>query len=187
VTHSGFFESLKNTFSSSPDSLTIKEYMAWLKEQEGFTFDKQENEKTYLSILYKPLNFEAALSLENNSATELEKHINIKKGFQYLSLEYLDKNYSVTKKTNKEDLIKRLKENVYVIKNDSDTIRNIIIEVFPAYLMNQPDQLLVLIPSSDGDPESDLEAGIKGENFGVPDLRIRILHTDLKSFPEIKI
>lgn len=171
-------------FSSTPEALTIPEFSHWLKTQRGITYDHRENNKISISILYKPLVFEAALSAEDLSEAAVQKSIVRKEGYHYLRLECLDKNQSVSNPTNKESLFRQLKENLAFVRNEKDTVPNPIIEVFPGQLLNQPHQMLIMVPA-DTSMES-LGVVLEGSPFGLKDLQLNITRKQLKSLPEIK-
>lgn len=183
-----FWESIKSSLGIAPASLTISQYLQWLKEQKGITYDSQENSERKISIQYKPLVLEAAISAvqENYNRPPLEKHMEIKKAYHHLLLECLEKTPSVSNASrNQQQLFTQLKNNFYIIKNESDTIRNLIVEVFPSNIMNQPHQLLVMVPADI--VVTTLQAGLIGKPFGLKDLRIAISKNQIKSFPEIKL
>lgn len=167
-----------------PKELSLGDYQGWLKQQDGFTYDQNENDKVSVSILYKPLMYEAAISGGSKSKDDLQKVISVKKGFHYLKIECLDKNQSVSNPTNKEELFKLLKENIWIIQ-DQDTVSNAIVEIFPAQLLNQPHQVLVMIPVQKS--FENLKVRLTGKPFKLPDLKIAISKKQYKSFPEIKL
>ena len=165
--------------------LSISEYQQWLKSQHGITYAEQENEYIMLSVLYKPLKYEAAISGGASSAEEVEKLMKVKSAYHHLTVECLDKNTSVSKKTNKEALFGQLRESFFVVKNQTDTIKSAVLEIFPASLLNQPHKVMVLIPRDSADKT--VRAGIKGSPFGLADVYINIEEEHFKFFPEIKI
>lgn len=169
----------------TPSSLPPAEYLLWLEKQQGITYDKQENDQFRLTLVYKPVSLEAALSGGYISGEELQKYIALKAGYHYFTLKCLDKKMSVTKPVSKEAILYHIREGLYVVKNSSDTIRDFITEIFPASLMNQPHEILMLVPSDSKDNE--LSVGVRGRAFTLPDLNIHITQTQIKSLPEVKI
>lgn len=167
------------------EPLTLPRYLQWLRAQKGITYDARENAEVALSLLYKPLVFEAAVSGGNNSQEELERLMKIKKGYHHLVLEWRDKKTSLGSKTDKEAQFESISKNFFAVKNGGDTLRNVILEFFPATLLNQPHKVMVLIPRDTTDTA--LKAGVKGEAFGLEDVSVSIRRDQFKLFPEIKI
>jgi hypothetical protein len=189
-------ESLDATDSTPMAVLTEKpaslldgaEYLQWLKEHQGITYDEAENETVSLNILYRALPLESAISIESdkNAEAAYQKMRSIKKGFHYLVIECLDKQTSASTVSNsKRELPELIKKNLVVIKNETDTVRFPIIEIFPSQVMNQPGKLIVMVPADS--TAKDFQAMIPGKDFGLKTLKIQIKANQFELFPEIKL
>lgn len=170
-------------------ALTIPEYQSWLKKQQGITYDIMKNAAYDAVIWYQPAVLDAAMSAVSNVDTSLdsfEKNLKTKSGYHYINIEILYKNPSVNKSFNKEHFYNLLKDNLFLVKDRTDTIQNSIVEIFPSTLMGQPHHLSVLIPANIS--FKSLTAGLKGEILGFKrDLRIDLSEKQYQSLPEIKL
>ncbi len=168
--------------------LSVPAYQSWLKKQRGVTCDLISNNDFDIMLWYQPLPLEASLALINSgdtSRSQIDKYINLKKGYHYISLECLYKNPSVNNPLNKEQFFNTIRENFYFVLNN-DTVKNPIIEIFPATLMNQPHHVLILIPAEEG--FSGLTAGLKCKSMGFKrDLRLSLSTNQYNTLPEIKL
>ncbi|WP_028978225.1 hypothetical protein [Sporocytophaga myxococcoides] len=170
-------------------ALTIPEYQNWLKKQQGITYDIMKNSEYDAVIWYQPAVLDAAMSTVKNVDTSLDlykENFKTKRGYHYINIEILYKNPSVNKAFNKEQFFSSLKENLFFVKDKTDTLHNSIVEIFPSTLMGQPHHLSVLIPSSIS--FKSLTAGLKGDILGFKrDLRIDLSEKQYQSLPEIKL
>lgn len=180
--------SIKDILGFQEDSLAVPEYINWLKEQRGVAYDQGENDKFNLSILYKPLPLEAALSVPRNelSYNKIKEYEQIKEGFHYIKIELAQKSQSVKElNASTPSVLSSIEKSLYIIANDSDTIINYITEFFPGQLLNQPHQMLVIVPNDK--TFTKLRTVIEGEAFGLKNLDIAISDKQIKSFPYIKL
>ncbi|MBO9703046.1 MAG: hypothetical protein J7604_22720 [Sporocytophaga sp.] len=170
-------------------SLTIPEYKNWLRKQKGITYDIMKNTAYDAVIWYQPAVLDVAMSTRENVDTSLdsyEKNIKTKSGYHYINIEILYKNPSVNDSFNKEHFYNSLKDNLFFVKDGTDTIQNSIVEIFPSTLMGQPHHLSVLIPANIS--FKSLTAGLKGDILGFKrDLRIDLSEKQYQSLPEIKL
>lgn len=173
---------------ASDNPLSIPEYIQWLKAQKGVTYAQGENEQAKVSILYKPLALEAAMSASAETSANAglyEEYLKIKKGYHHLLLEYLEKTAtSVGTSPKNARSLADIQQSLIIIKNNSDTIHHPIIEVFPSRLLQQPHQILLIVPHDSIDNR--LKVKVKGKVLGLDDFGIEISNKQLKSFPEIK-
>ena len=184
---SSLVQTFKNRVSSPATlNLSIPEYWDWIKDHKGETYDEENNEKIQLSIVYKPLVLEAALSAAlSGEMTEksIKKYEKLKKGYHYFELECLWKDNSVVNPLNKNLLLETIRKNIFAC-NNADTLSNLIIELFPSSIVNQPHKLIMLMENTG---ENNISAGIKGQPLGVRDIKITITKEQIKTFPKIKI
>lgn len=170
----------------TPDSLNIGEYLVWLKNQKGLSFAEAKNDQLDISILFKPLEIEAALSIEDVITYDrLEKNKDLKKDYLYFEINYLDKFISVNKDLDyKDQLVQAIRQSVFV-ETESGVVYNSILEFFPPVMMNQPGKALLLVPSIAFD--SWIKITIAGKKLSLPDISLNISQEALKEFPKIKI
>jgi hypothetical protein len=180
-------EKVKEYFNSA---LSVSEYLEWLKDHKGLTFDEQENDLFRITILYRPLPFETALSIDSkNNPKSLEEYkslLNIKKDYHYFLVELQQKNLSASElNQSKRKLLEVVRRNIIIMKGDKDTPIEFHSELFPSVVMNQPSQILILVPAEKNN--SRLRATILGAPFGLKDLHLDIPQTQFESFPELKL
>jgi hypothetical protein len=172
--------------NETPDSLHLGEYLVWLKNQKGLTFAEAKNDQLDISILFRPLEVEAALSIEDVITYDrIEEIKGLKKDYLFFEINYLDKIVSVNKeKDSKDKLIQAIRKTVFV-ETESGAVYNSIFEFFPPVIMNQPGKALLLVPAIAFD--SWIKVTIAGKKFSFPDISLNISKEALKEFPKIKI
>ncbi|MCX6180659.1 MAG: hypothetical protein NT150_01850 [Bacteroidetes bacterium] len=175
-------------FTYLPDkAISISEYLEWIKEQKGITFSEKENQKSKISITYKPLALEAALSnvTAENSEAGYKNYIKAKEGYHYILVESLNKIPSASNlNAGKKELAAYVKNNLLVIENGVDTLTNYIVEEFPSSIMNKPDQLLLLVSKHSTEK---IQVVIKSKSIGLEDVKITLTKKQIESFPQIKL
>lgn len=175
----------ENQIDESSKKLDIYEYVSWVKQQNGLTFDESENEASRVSITYRPLVLESALSV-NGDSSKLKGAIEAKKDYLCFTVECLNKIPSASNlKEKKETLLKEIKGNLHIIKNEADTVSNYVIEEFPSSIMNQPDQILILVPKNN--INTGIRLDLRSHGLGINDLRISIPKKQFDIFPQIKL
>ncbi|ABG58791.1 hypothetical protein [Cytophaga hutchinsonii] len=182
-------QSIKSAGSASaPEKLRAEEYVAWVKEQKGITYNSVQNEQFLLSLIFNPPQLEAySAALLNGEKGEkaLSKYLDIQKGYYYCLAECTIKTESASDPIKKTDLLQGLKQQLIVVKNNTDTLPNVITEAFPSYVMNQPNKLLILIP--DTDSLSSYQIKIHGSPFHLNDCHLYLSSETIQSFPLIKL
>jgi hypothetical protein len=171
-----------------PETLPASEYEDWVKKQNGVTYHSVSGEQFIIRLIFTPPQLEAynsAVANGQNPKKELNKYLNIQKGFYYCTAECIIKTESASHPIKKTDLLQKIKEQLTVVKNNTDTVSNVITEAFPSYVMNQPNKLLILIPYSD--TVSSYKIGINGAPFNIEDCKLNLSSEILKSFPLIKL
>ena len=182
-----FSNSSPKNFTKS--QFTVSEYIQWLKQQSGITFATAENQKYKISILYKPLELEAALSLPQNefSQEKLNKQINLKKDFQYFLFEFLNKTPALfNEKYLGDSILNNFQKHGFLfISNKVDTLANPIVEVFKSPIPNKPHQIIVLIPRII--PSVDLQVKVFGESLDLANVELQISKGQFETLPELKL
>lgn len=191
-------EALENAYSTDvissgkaaefPEKLNPVEYAAWVKQQKGITCSSVSNDQFLVTLIFNPPQLEAytaALTNAENPEKEFQKYLSIQKGFYYCTAECTIKAESASNPVKKTALLERLKQQLKVIKNNTDTLSNIITEAFPSYVMNQPNKLLILIPNTDS--LSNYHIIIQGSPFNLEDCQLRLSSEHIQSFPLIKL
>lgn len=174
-----------NSVNESAKKLNISEYVSWVKQQNGLTFDESEDENSKVSITYKPLVLEAALSV-NGDSLKLNGAIEAKKDYCYFTVECLNKIPSASNpKEKKAALLKAVRGGLHIIKNEKDTVSNFIIEEFPSSIMNQPDQFIIIVPNDN--INTGIRLDVTSHDLGIDDLRISIPKKQFDIFPQIKL
>ncbi len=174
-----------NSVDESAKKLNISEYVSWVKQQNGLTFDESENENYRVSIVYKPLVLESAISV-NGDSLKLNGAIEAKKDYCYFTVECLNKIPSASNpKEKKATLLQAIKNGLHIIKNEKDTVFNYVIEEFPSSIMNQPDQLIILV--SNNNINTGIRFDVTSHDLGINDLRISIPKKQFDIFPQIKL
>lgn len=181
---------LEKEFVNVPKSrISVAEYLEWVKAQKGITYSELETNQLKISLLYRPLQLESALGTNPNSKNwdaDFKTNLENKKEYHYLLLECLDKlPHAENGNSAQKKLLENVKTNLYVVLNQKDTVENPIVEEFLSYILNQPSQLLVLIPKNS--LTTSMEVGVKGESIDVGILKINLSKKQLESFPEIKL
>jgi len=168
----------------TPSKLNVSEYLIFLRQMNGVTFDEVETSQVAMSLLYKPQAIEAALSLPSNELKfSFKETYNQKEGYHYLLIHYLDKNPSITgNRPSKKEVLENLVENLVVVKNESDTLQAIT-EVVASSISGQPDQVIVLVPKTSRDLR--LRVLIPGSYFDSRDVAIDLPMSMLHQFPEL--
>jgi hypothetical protein len=114
-----------------------------------------------------------------------EQLLNSKKGFHYFFVECLYKKISAVNNNKRKDYLNYVKEHVYVIKNNTDTLKNIAVEPFISSILNEPDKLMVLV--SDENIKGDLTCTINNSALGLNEVKIKIPKKQFDLFPKLKI
>ncbi len=175
-------------FTSIPDqAISISEYITWVKSQTALTYSEQENQQSKISILYKPLELEAALSNANqgNSVDGYKKLLKIKEDYHYILIESLDKIPSASNlNAGKKELLNYVKSHLTVIENETDTLSNPIIEEFPSSIINKPDQLLLLVKKHSVEK---FQVVVDAKKLGLEDVKISLTKKQIESLPHIKL
>lgn|GEM_PF-2826843 len=169
-------------------TLTPAEYVAWVQEQNGVTFDSVQNAQYTMSLTFHPPRLEAYLGAVNNQEDPKSTHakyLNIQKDYYYCMAECAVKYESASASINKNDLLEQMKQQLTVVKNNKDTLHNVITEAFPSYIMRQPNKLLILIPNTDS--LSSYKVSIAGSPFLLPDCTLNLSRDVIQSFPIIKL
>lgn len=162
--------------------LLTQDYSGWLKKQRGITFDETENDSIRITMCYKPLAYETAISGASDSTfEEMQK---LKSGNHYIRIQWLDKNQSVVRPTDKKKIFKQIQSNLFIIQDKSDTLLYNS-EIFSAVLLNQPNEILIIAPNDSA--ITSLSCVLKGKSFGLRDLKLSITEKQLKTFPGIKL
>lgn len=176
-----------NQIKRFPKRVEALLYEDWLMEQRGVFYDYQEGSDFFISLLFKPIDLEAAQSslIQNNEIIDLPKFVKLKKGFHYFTIQCSSKNNSVSGLDSKDKIYNELKKSLYFITGKNDTIRHFNNEFFPSSVMNQPNVMIILIP--DGEVNGAIQAGIRGSSFHVNDLKINVSKEALQNLPEIKV
>ncbi len=172
---------------SGPVKLTPSEYITWVEDQKGVTFDSIQTNQFALSLTFHPSQLEAYTAARNNGedpSTALSKYLDIQKDYYYCTADCFVKYESASSPIKKNDLLALIRQQLTVIKNNDDTLHTIITEAFPSYVMNQPNKLLILIPA---DSTSSYQISISGSAFQARDCRLNVSSTDIQSFPFIKL
>lgn len=185
-----FSEAVHQNQSSSkviPDSLSLVNYLKWIKVQKGVTFNFAENSSFYIEIKYKPLPVEAALSLneKNLSQEALKEMKEKKKDYLYFELSYLEKVPSVNKSANHQQLLQEIIRKSIFIETGSGTVFEPIIEFFSPVMLNQPGKALILIPAGSFEKWIRVKAG--GERYSLPETQLYISESSFKELPKIKV
>lgn len=131
-------------------NLSMPDYLTFLKELRGVTYDELETDQFYLSLLYKPQAIEAALSLTPEELkSSYQEALLQKSGYHYVLISYLDKNPSVTgNRPSTQATLDSLRHSLIVIKNQTDTLIQPITEVVPASVTGQPHQVILIVPQA---------------------------------------
>jgi len=178
-------EGIKSVFNRE---LSVNEYIQWVSEQKGVTYDSVSNNYFLLDITLNPPPLEAYMATVNNGEnpkSEFSKYLDIQKNYYYCTINCTIKNQSVSNPIDKNNLLLSLKNNLVVVKNSKDTLSDVITESFPSYVMNQPNKILVLIPRDDSSLGYVIK--IKGASYQLKDCQLTLSKDDLQSFPEIKL
>lgn len=160
------------------------DYINWLRSNKGLTYSVFENDSLLLSIMYQPYQLQAALGIQSTGMT-YEQLLDSKKGFHYFVIDCLYKKVSVINKNRRNDYLNFVKDNIYIIENTNDTLKNITIEAFTSPIINKPDNIIVLIP--DDSLTGDLICLINNKALGLKDLKIKIPKKQFDLFPKLKI
>lgn len=173
---------------TSVSILTPQDYITWVQEQRGVTFDSVQNNQFALSLTFHPAQLEAYTSAVNNGEdpkASFSRYLSIQKDYYYCTAECVVKYESASAPINKNELLQLVKQQLTVVENNKDTLRNIITEAFPSYVMNQPNKLLILIPNTDSINSYRITIG--GSPFQLKDCRLTLSGDDIHSFPLIKL
>jgi hypothetical protein len=170
----------------TPSELNVYDYLLFLKQLKGIAFDEVETPEVAISLLYKPQTIEAALSLPPDELkSSFKDALTQKEGYHYLLVNYLDKSPSVTgNKPSKQEVLTMIREQLIVVKNESDTLQAIT-EVVPSSISGQPDQIIVLVPKSSTDLR--LKVLLPGNYFDSRDIAIDLPMSMLHQFPELTL
>jgi hypothetical protein len=171
----------------SAPSLGISDYVTFLKQLKGVTYDEDDNNRFSINVLYKPQALDAALSMQDDDTTaqQYQNLLEQKKGYYHVLISYHDKNVSLTKANDKDSIAEALRTRILVIKNQHDTVSQCIQERFPALVMGQPHQLMVLVPKNDTDQR--LRVMIQAGEFSDRPLSIDITDQQQQKFPALKL
>jgi len=120
-----------------------------------------------------------------SSGMNYEQLLESKKGFHYFFVECLYKKISAVNNNNRKDYLNYVKDHVYIIKNNADTLKNVAVELFASSILNEPDNIMVLVP--DGDVRGDLICSINNNALGLKELKIKIPKKQFDLFPKLKI
>lgn len=164
--------------------LSPYDYITWLKENKGLTYNSLENDSVQLSIMYQPYTLQAAIGMQSTGMTYKDL-LEIKKDYDYFFIDCLYKKISVVNKNKRSDFLKFVKNNIYVIKNNTDTLSNIPVEVFVSAIANKPDNIMVLVQKDY--TASDLACVINNTAIQLNDLKIKIPSKQFELLPTLKL
>jgi len=168
-----------------PIALTLPQYVSWLEDTSHHVMAYVENDSFRLSIMYRPVAVETALSvIECNE--KFETVLNENPEYHIFVISCLDKRgQSKLKQACGLDFIKQLSERVFVIRNDKDTIEPIK-EIVPSMIVNSPGYIYVLMPK--GKPIYTYKTCIFYPQLGNKEvIAVKIDSTILANLPYLKL
>lgn len=165
--------------------LEPREYINWLKSNKGLTYDYFENDSLSLAIIYQPPSIQAAMGLTASGMT-YEELLKTKEHFHCFMVEFLyKKKIAQLNSGNSNEYLARLKNNLYVIKDQKDTLTNFNVEIFKSPIIGKPDQLFVLVPESK--LKESISFSLDKKAFNVSEIKIQIPLKQFDLFPKLKI
>lgn len=181
-----FVNSVNNSkpIDGSKLELNPNEYVDWLKSNPGMTYNLFENDSVMVSILYQPIELQAAIGI-GNSGMSYKELLKSKEGYHYFLVECLYKKMSAITNNKRQEYMDVVKRNICVIKSNTDTLRNVTIESFASSILNEPDNIMVLVPADKNN--EDLICSINNETLGLNEIRINIPKKQFYLFPKLKI
>ena len=164
--------------------LSSYDYMRWLKSNKGLTYNFFENDSLLLSVIYQPYQLQAAMGVESTGMS-YEQLLNSRKGMDYFFVECLFKKVSAKKNTRRRDYLNYVKNNIYIIKNNIDTMKNITIEAFASSIASKPDNIMIMLASDS--KRVDISCVIDNKALGLKNIKIEIPQKQFELFPKLKI